>query len=64
MNKTEAAKLLGRLGGKARAKNLSAEHLSQIGRLGVTNRNRKLSAAERKKIAKRAARARWGEEKG
>ncbi|HYL16301.1 MAG TPA: hypothetical protein VEV41_24925 [Terriglobales bacterium] len=57
--KSAAAALLGRLGGKARAKNLSPERLSTIGKLGVTNRNQKLSAADRKRIAKLAAEARW-----
>jgi hypothetical protein len=59
MEKSEAAAFLGRLGGKARAKSLSPERLSEIGKLGVTNRNQKLSAADRKRIAKLAAKARW-----
>ena len=59
MKKSDAAKLLGRLGGKARAKNLSAEQLSAIGKVAVMNRNQKLTAVQRKRIAKLAAQARW-----
>lgn len=38
---------------------LVREHMRRIGRKGALATNRKLSAAQRRKNAKRAARARW-----
>jgi hypothetical protein len=49
----------GRLGGKARAQNLSPKQLSEIGKKANRARNRTLSREQRKRLAKRAARARW-----
>ncbi len=61
--KNPAAVQLGRLGGKARAKNLSPEELAQIGRkggqAGGAARAEKLSGKRRKEIAQKAAAARW-----
>lgn len=45
------AAALGRLGGKARAKKLSAAERSESARKAGLARNEKLSAAERKRIA-------------
>lgn len=54
---------LGALGGKARAKKLSAEALSEQGRIaglsGGAARANSLSPQKRKAIAKKAAEARW-----
>lgn len=54
----------GRQGGLARARNLSGEELSEIGRkagkVGGKARAEKLSAEKRREIAKAAAAARWG----
>lgn len=54
---------IGKLGGKARAANLSAEELSEIGRkaglAGGAARAAALSANRRHEIAKKAAAARW-----
>jgi len=62
--KNPAAVALGRLGGKARARKLSAEQQSEIGRkagsVGGKRRAEALSAAQRKAIAQQAAKARWG----
>jgi hypothetical protein len=61
--KNLAAVALGRLGGRARAKKLSAEQQSEIGRVagkvGGKRRAEALSPARRKLIAQKAARARW-----
>jgi hypothetical protein len=61
--KNPAAVSLGRLGGKARAKKLSAEDLAEIGRkggqVGGKARAEALSKARRQEIAKKAAAARW-----
>jgi general stress protein YciG len=55
---------IGKLGGKARALNLSEEELSAIGRkggeAGGAARAKKLTRAQRSAIAKKAAAARWG----
>jgi hypothetical protein len=59
MKRSEAAALLGRLGGKRRAEVLSPERQSEIGKIAVTARNFALSPKERKEIAKLAAKARW-----
>jgi len=64
--KNPAAVALGRLGGKARAKKLSAERQSEIGRTagqaGGKRRAEVLSPARRKAIAKKAVAARWGKD--
>ena len=57
--KLPAAVELGRRGGRARAKVLTPERQSEIGRIANAARNRALSAGERKRIATRASRARW-----
>lgn len=49
---------LGKRGGEARAKKLSAAELSAIGRAGAAARMRALTAAERSRIAKIAVEAR------
>jgi len=52
---------------KLRARSLTAEERSEIGRMGGavggTARAKKLSKAERKEIAQKAAQARWGTRK-
>jgi hypothetical protein len=58
MKKNPAAQALGKLGGKARAKNLSEAQLSEIGKKGATARASKLNAAERSEIARKAVQAR------
>ena len=62
--KNPAAVALGRLGGRARAKKLSAERQSEIGsiagKVGGKRRAEALSPARRRWIAQKAARARWG----
>ena len=58
MKKNTAAQVLGKLGGKARAKSLSVTQLSEIGKKGATARASKLSAAERSEIARKAVQAR------
>jgi hypothetical protein len=64
--KNPAAVSLGRLGGKARAKKLSAERQSEIGRIagqvGGRRRAEALSPERRKSIAQKAAKARWGKD--
>ena len=61
--KNPNAVALGSKGGKARAKNLSPEKLSEIGEEGAKQRNKNLDASERKKIARKAAKARWSKVK-
>lgn len=39
------------------------EYLSQLGRKGAAASNQKRTPAQRKKIAKKAAEARWGKKK-
>jgi hypothetical protein len=58
MEKNPAAKALGKLGGKARAKALSESELSKIGKKGAEARKRKLNAAQRSEIARKAVQAR------
>jgi hypothetical protein len=58
MKKNPNAVALGKLGGRARAENLSAAELSAIGKKAAAARNASLSAAERKRIAKLAVEAR------
>jgi len=61
--KNPAAVKLGKLGGKARAKKLSFEELSEIGRkggsVGGQRRAEVLSEKRRKEIARQAAAKRW-----
>jgi hypothetical protein len=52
------AQALGSLGGKARARNLSATEVAKIASKGGKARAAQLSAAERKRIAKLAVAAR------
>jgi hypothetical protein len=52
------AQVLGALGGKARAKNLSDARLREIAKEGGKARSQVLSAAERRRIALLAVRAR------
>jgi general stress protein YciG len=56
--KNRAAQALGRLGGKARAKALSADELAQIGRKGGRSRAKNLTAEQRSASARRAVEAR------
>lgn len=58
------AQALGRLGGKARAENLSEAKLAEIASKGGKARAQKLSAAERSRIAKLAVAARESKRKG
>jgi hypothetical protein len=58
MKKNPNAVALGKLGGKARAKNLSDAELSAIGKKAAAARNASLSPAERKRIAKLGVAAR------
>jgi len=60
--KNPHAVALGKLGGKAKAA-LPADQLSEINRAGGIARAQKLTKAERKKIAQKAARARWATKK-
>ena len=52
---------LGSKGGKARAKNVSAETLSAIGKKGAHARFQSLDESKRREIARKAAEARWGD---
>ena len=56
--KNPHAQALGSLGGKARAKNLSAEERAEIARQGGRARFAKMSAEERSRYAKRLVAAR------
>jgi general stress protein YciG len=62
--KNAAAQALGQLGGKARAKALSAEELTEIGKKGARARLKKLTAAQRSAIAKKAVAAREAKRRG
>jgi len=57
--KNPNAVALGRMGGKARAKQLSADELSAIGKKGANARLTSLGSSERQDIALKAAKARW-----
>ena len=63
----EHVQRIGSLGGKARAENLTAEELSEIGRkggaVGGAARAAALTPAQRSAVAKKAAAARWGKKK-
>ena len=61
--KNPAAQALGKLGGKARAKALSAEELSKIGRKGAQARKKSLTPAQRSEIASKAVQARIAKHK-
>ncbi len=56
--KNPNAVALGRLGGIARAKELSTSQRRAIAKKGAAARNARLSAAERRRIAKLAVKAR------
>lgn len=56
--KNPNAVALGRLGGKARAENLSDARITEIAREGGKARKAKLSPAERRRIAMKAVAAR------
>jgi hypothetical protein len=56
--KNPNAQALGRLGGKARAENLSDKEIAKIASKGGKARAEKLSAAERRRIAKLGVAAR------
>ena len=53
-----AAVALGRLGGKARAKILTAAERSEIAKMGAAAQSKRLSSAERKRIAMLGVKAR------
>jgi uncharacterized membrane protein len=53
------AAALGSLGGKARAKSMSREELSQAMSKAAKTRMKKLTEEERKRLARRAANVRW-----
>ena len=57
--KNPNAVALGSMGGKARAKQLSADELSAIGKKGGKARLTSLGSSERRDIALKAAKARW-----
>jgi hypothetical protein len=61
--KNPAAQALGKLGGRARAKALSANELSKIGKKGAEARRKSLTAAQRSQIAKKAVQARIAKHK-
>lgn len=61
--KNPNAVALGRLGGKARATNLTAKELSEAAQKAGEARKTQLTEAERQRIAKAAAEARWGRER-
>jgi hypothetical protein len=58
MNKKEAAAILGKLGGDARAKALTQEERSAISSKAATVRAKRLSPTERHRIAMMGVRAR------
>ena len=65
--KNPAAVTLGKLGGAARAKSLSQERQTEIGRaagkLGGAARAKALTKKQRSEIASKAAKARWAKAK-
>ena len=61
--KNPAAVELGRLGGKARAKALSRNELSEVGKKMARARQKKLTAAQRSEIARKAVAAREAKRK-
>ena len=62
--KNPNAQALGRLGGKARAENLSDTEIAKIASKGGKARAEKLSAAERRRIAKLGVAARERKRRG
>ena len=66
--KNPNAVALGRLGGKASMEGKSPEEREEFaragGKVGGPARAKVLNAAERKRIARKAAEARWGKKKG
>ena len=62
MGKNKHAVALGRLGGKARAENMTAEQISRIASKAGKASRASLSAEERRQVARRAAKARWNRE--
>jgi hypothetical protein len=63
VRKNAAAVALGRLGGKARAKSLSASQRSEIAKVAALARSKKLTAAERRRIAMLGVKARLAKRK-
>jgi hypothetical protein len=63
-SKNPAAQALGRLGGLARGKSLSAKELSKIAAKGAKARNKALTADERSKLARKAVKSRWTRKTG
>lgn len=62
--KNPNAVALGRSGGKARAKSLSAAERSAIARKAGNARLKKITDEQRERIARQAAQARWAKSKG
>jgi len=56
---TQAAQVLGHLGGTQRAKNLSPEEMSEIAKLGNYWRNQNLTPEQRSELSRKAAEKRW-----
>ena len=61
--KNPAAVALGKLGGKARAKSLSASQRSEIAKVAALARSKKLTATERRRIAMLGVKARLARRK-
>jgi hypothetical protein len=57
--KNPAAVALGRLGGKARLRKMTADQRSDVARQGGKARFSDMTAGQRKAVARRAAAARW-----
>jgi len=51
------------MGGKARAKNLSADELSAIGKKAAEARSKSLGPSKRREISRKAAKTRWAKAK-
>ena len=64
MKKNPAAQQLGRLGGLVRGAQLTKAELSEMGKKGGKAMAKKLSAAERKRIARLAVAARERKRRG
>jgi hypothetical protein len=60
--KNPHAVALGKLGGKAKSE-LPADQISEINRAGGIARAKKLTKAQRKEIAQKAAKARWAKKR-
>jgi hypothetical protein len=61
--KNPAAVALGKLGGRARATKLSAGERSRISRDAAIARSKKLTPAERRRIAMLGVKARWAKKR-